>query len=272
MDFNRVGRPKYLVDYLVLINIVIFVISTFGEIITSSNLLMQLGAKINYKIADYEYYRLITPMFLHADVFHLIFNSFALFTIGRNVEIALGKTKFLIIYLVSVLFGTMGSFVFNDNISIGASGGIFGLIGAMLFISLLYPDSMKKLLQKDIVTLIVINLVLGFTNPRIDNAAHISGLIGGVLISFSLGYPNQVKMNISNYIPRALILVGLLAFMIFSVPNYKTSEEYFLSKGSSLYYENELESSYKTFSEGLKLYPDNQQFQDIIEGFEAINK
>ncbi|MGB3367930.1 MAG: rhomboid family intramembrane serine protease [Acidaminobacteraceae bacterium] len=265
MNFPKVGRPKYLVDYIVLINIAIFIVATFVEIVTSSNLFLELGAKINYKIADYEYYRLITPMFLHADIFHIIFNSVALFSIGRNVEIALGKTKFLIIFLVSVLFGTMGSFVFNDSISVGASGGIFGLIGAMLFISLLYPDSMKKLLQKDIITLIVVNLLLGFTNPRIDNAAHMSGLIGGVLISFALGYPKQLKMNITNQISRVLLIALSVLFFMFGIPSYKTSENYYLTKGASLYYGNNLEEAYGVFTDGLKQFPNNTQFQEIVE-------
>ena len=264
MDFNNIGRPKYLVDYIVLLNIAVFIVATFTEIITSSSVFLELGAKINYKIADFEYYRLITPMFLHADVFHLIFNSFALFNIGRHVEIALGKTKFLIIYLVSVAFGTMGSFIFNDGISVGASGGIFGLIGAMLFVSFIYPDSIKKLLQKDIVTLIVINLLLGFTNSRIDNAAHISGLFGGILISFALGYPNQIKLNIRNHASR-LILVTLSAlFFIIGIPSYKISENYFLSKGAALYYDNKMEESINIFEEGLSLYPENEQFKEII--------
>lgn len=268
MDFNRVGRPKYLVDYIVLFNIAIFIVGTFVEIATSSNLFLELGAKINYKIADYEYYRLITPMFLHADIFHIVFNSFALFNIGRNVEIALGKTKFLIIYLVSVLFGSMGSFIFNDSISVGASGGVFGLIGAMLFVSLLYPDSIKKLLQKDIITLIAVNLLFGFTNPRIDNAAHISGLIGGVLISFALGYKSQIKMNITNQLSRVVLVALSVLFFMFGIPNYKTSENYYLSKGASLYYENNLEEAYEVFNDGLDQYPNNVQFQEIVKAMQ----
>lgn len=268
MDFNKVGRPKYLVDYIVLINIVIFIIGTFVEIFTSNNLFLELGAKVNFKIADYELYRLITPMFLHADIFHLIFNSFALFNIGRNVEIALGKSKFLIIYLVSVAFGTMGSFIFNDNLSVGASGGIFGLIGAMLFVSLLYPDSIKKLLQKDIITLIVVNLLLGFTNPRIDNAAHISGLIGGVLISFALGYKGQTKMSITNQLSRVLLIALSVVFFVFGIPSYKVSENYYLTKGATLYYENNMQDAYDVFVDGLSRYPDNVQFQEIVEGMQ----
>ena len=243
MDLDRIGRPKYLVDYIILINIGIFIISTFIEIVTSSNILLELGAKINYKIADYEYYRLITPMLLHSDIFHILFNSFALFIIGRNVEAALGKARLLTIYLFSVVFATMGSFIFNDNVSIGASGGIFGLVGAMLFISMLYPESIKKLMQKDIITLIVVNLVLGFTNPRIDNAGHIFGLIGGILAAFAIGYKGQKKFDFKSYIARLLILASVASFFTFAIPRYKVSENYYLTKGASLYYERNFEEA-----------------------------
>lgn len=269
MDLSKIGKPKYLVDYIVIVNIAVFVIGSIIEMGTANNLLVELGAKINFKIADYQYYRLFTPMFLHADVVHLLFNSLALFNIGRPVEAVLGKWRFLAIYGFSVMFGTMGSFVFNDSISVGASGGIFGLIGAMLFLSRAFPDTTKKLIQKDVISLIVINLVLGFTNPRIDNEAHIAGLIGGLITSYAIGFTYIKQSKLSKYALRGLIVVLIGSFFTLAVPHYRSSEDYFISKGLSYYYEKDYEKALVIFKSGSETFPNNESFKDVIN---ALNE
>lgn len=270
MDFSKIGKPKYLVDYIVIINIAVFVLGSIIEMATASNLLVELGAKINFKIADHQYYRLVTPMFLHADVVHLLFNSLALFNIGRPVETVLGKWRFLAIYIFSVIFGTMGSFVFNDSISVGASGGIFGLIGAMLFLSRAFPDTTKKLIQKDVISLIVINLILGFTNPRIDNEAHIAGLIGGIITSYAIGFTYVKQSKASKYALRGLIVVLIGSFFAMAVPNYRSSEEYFVSKGLSYYYDKDYENALTIFKSGSEMFPENDSFKDVINALDAL--
>ena len=270
MEIYQVKKTKYLVDYIIIINVIIFIIGGLLTFYNGNNFLINLGAKINYKIADLQYYRLLTPMFLHADVFHLIFNSFALFSIGRSVEVVLKKKKFLIVYIISVVFGTIGSFIFSESISVGASGGIFGLVGALLYISFLTPSATKKMIQKDIFIIIALNLFLGFTNPRIDNAAHIFGFIGGFLTSFSLGYAINSTFKLYKKIAFACIISFLIAFFALIVPQYRTSENYYLYKGASLYYEGDFIKSKDTFEMALERYPHNKEFSDILKVINSI--
>ena len=110
-------------------------------------LLILFGAKYNPLILEGEWWRLITPMFLHIGLIHLVMNSFALYYLGTAVERIYGRYRFLFIYLFAGFAGTLASFLFSpDSISAGASGGIFGLFGALLFFGILlilaaiFPD------------------------------------------------------------------------------------------------------------------------------------
>ncbi len=146
------------------------------------------GGGIAEGVAAGQYYRLITAAFLHGSVIHIAFNMYALFAFGTQVENALGRVRYVALYLVSALGGSVLSYVMADvgprggipvfsNTSVGASGAVFGLFGAYYVIA--------KRLRADtgqIVGLIVLNLVLGFAIPNIDNWAHIGGLVTGFAI------------------------------------------------------------------------------------------
>jgi rhomboid protease GluP len=182
---------KYKITYaLMFINILAYVI----EIILSGNLfdidvytLVFMGAKYNPLIKEGEIYRLITSCFLHGGVIHLFFNMSSLKIIGEEVELVYGKVKYIIIYFLSALGGGLFSFIFNNNsISVGASGAIFGLLGAMLLFGLINRDKISKGYVKNIVETIGINILLGFTISVIDNSAHIGGLILGFVTAFIL--------------------------------------------------------------------------------------
>ena len=182
---------KYKITYtLIFINVLAYVI----EIILSGNLfdidvytLVFMGAKYNPLIKEGEVYRLITSCFLHGGVIHLFFNMSSLKIIGEEVELVYGKVKYIIIYFLSALGGGLFSFIFNNNsISVGASGAIFGLLGAMLLFGLINRDKINKGYVKNIVETIGINILLGFTISVIDNSAHIGGLILGFITSFIL--------------------------------------------------------------------------------------
>lgn len=165
-------------------------------------------------IRDYqEYYRLFTSGFLHADIFHLLFNCYTLYIIGEQLESFMGKGKYLIIYLFSLLMGSLMSITFNTTASIGASGAVFGLMGSLLYFGYHYRVYLGNTLRSQIIPLIVANLVYGAFVTGIDNFAHIGGLIGGALITMALGV--KYKSSNSEKINGAIITIILTAFMVY---------------------------------------------------------
>ena len=117
-----------------------------------------------------QYYRMITSMFVHADIIHLLFNMYALFILGPQVEKYYGRLKFTLIYLISGLLGSVFSLVFasSNTFSMGASGAIFGLLGSIAYFTYYYRATLQSVLRSQIVPVIVINLALGFfTNNEI---------------------------------------------------------------------------------------------------------
>ena len=152
---------------------------------TGMGLLTLMGAKSNDAIMAGEFWRLVTPLFLHGGIVHLGVNSYFLFIVGRQIERAYGPLRFLAIYLISGIAGVLASFMLSPYASIGASGALFGIIGA--WIPLLYRN--RFILKNPnrqiwrIVQIIAINLLIGLT-PGIDNWAHVGGLLGGLALGW----------------------------------------------------------------------------------------
>jgi membrane associated rhomboid family serine protease len=136
-------------------------------------------------VAEGEYYRLVTAAFLHAGVFHLALNMFALAVLGPPLESALGRVRFLALYLLSALGGSVAAYLLApaNTLGVGASGAIFGLFGA-------YYVVVRRLGGNtgSIVGLLAVNLVITFAVPFIDWRAHLGGLVTGALISAALAY------------------------------------------------------------------------------------
>jgi|GEM_PF-836898 len=149
-----------------------------------------LGAKENTLINAGQWWRLLTPVVLHGDLMHLLFNSWALFVFGPLVERIYGTLRFAVVYVLSGLGSSIASYVFNpEALSIGASGAIFGLIGtitAYTYVSRHWagPDATKMQLGQ-MAVLAIINLAIGFApGSNIDNAGHIGGLITGAIVGY----------------------------------------------------------------------------------------
>lgn len=171
-----------------------------------------------FVIKNFQFYRLITSAFLHVNMFHLIFNCYALYVIGSQMESFLGKTKYLIVYLFSAFAGSLLSIVLNINgVSIGASGAIFGLLGSMLYFGYHYRVFLGTVIKNQIIPLIAINLLIGFMfSSRINNFAHIGGLIGGALITMALGvkYKSTTSEKINGWV-MSFLFVGFLFILAF---------------------------------------------------------
>jgi len=160
-----------------------------------------------------EYWRLLTAAFLHADVFHLMVNMYALSILGRQVETFLGKGKFLLIYLGSALTGSLMSISITNSLSVGASGAIFGMLGCLAYFGYHYRLYLGDALRGQIIPVILINLAIGFMIPLIDNAAHIGGLIGGAFIAMALGLGRKDER--ASRINGAVVTLIYFAFLIY---------------------------------------------------------
>ena len=160
----------------------------------------------------HEYYRLLTGTLLHGGLFHLLSNCYALYIIGSQIESFYGKSKYLIIYLFSAITGSLLSITLANNASIGASGAIFGLMGALLYFGYYYRVYIGSTWKQRILPVILLNLVIGLIVPGIDYFAHIGGLIGGVLISMAVGlkYKHKKVENINGVILSLIFLVFLI--------------------------------------------------------------
>jgi membrane associated rhomboid family serine protease len=134
-------------------------------------------------ISTGQWWRLITAGFLHGPILHLLFNVYILWVLGSQLESILGKRKFIVIYFVSLIGGSVASFLFSPfgTYSIGASGAIFGLMGAMLVVG-----RKKRLDISHVAVLVILNVVIGFVLSGIDWRAHLGGLAAGALIAWVL--------------------------------------------------------------------------------------
>ena len=157
-------------------------------------------------------YRLLTGTFIHIDVMHFLCNAYSLYIIGTQIENFYGRSKFLLIYLVSAICGSLLSIAMTNSLSIGASGAIFGLLGAYAYFGYHYRVYFGTVLLRQIVPIIILNLAIGFMVPGIDNFAHIGGLIGGFLISMALGVNS--KDTKKQHVNGAILSTLFIAFLI----------------------------------------------------------
>jgi membrane associated rhomboid family serine protease len=179
----RLGRPRNLTLVILAANALVFLAEQALGVSTNIEVLVRMGAMVPVLVAEGEYWRLLTAMFLHFGLPHLALNSLGLYLFGSLIESVFGSARFLAIYLVTGLCASVASFAFGSPVAAaaGASGAVFGLLGAWLAYNL--RRRQLSLAQSNIqgaLLLIGINLAFGFLIPGIDNLAHIGGLIAGV--------------------------------------------------------------------------------------------
>lgn len=131
-----------------------------------------------------EYYRLITSMFLHGGITHLGYNCLSLYIFGSRAEKYLGKISYLLIYFISGLFGSIASVYFTGGISVGASGAIFGTIGAMIVFTGSNRREMEGLNYFTILLWAIVGIAMGFVDTTVDNFAHLGGIATGLIIEW----------------------------------------------------------------------------------------
>jgi len=186
------GKPFF--SYLfIAIQIIVFLNMEFAGGSTNTSTLIKFGAKFNPLILGGEWWRFLTPIFIHIGLLHLLMNTLALFYLGTMVERLYGSLRFFVIYLIAGFTGVLASFLFSPNLSAGASGAIFGCFGALLYFGVSNPKLFWRTLGVNILVVLGINLAFGFTIPGIDNAGHIGGLIGGFAAAGILHLPKKKR-------------------------------------------------------------------------------
>ncbi|HVF92099.1 MAG TPA: rhomboid family intramembrane serine protease [Blastocatellia bacterium] len=178
-----------------------------------NRVLVGFGAKVNELIrANGEYWRFVTSMFIHIGLIHLLFNNYALYIVGQEIERLYGSSRFVLLYLLTGICGSLASYLYTENTSAGASGAIFGLFGVLAAFAFRYrgdvPDVIRNSIKKRVIPLIILNLTIGFSVAQIDNAAHIGGLTSGLLLGFLIPYKRPREKE-TPLIWRALLGISL---------------------------------------------------------------
>ncbi|WP_416149372.1 rhomboid family intramembrane serine protease [Salipaludibacillus sp. HK11] len=184
------GKPRFTFLLLAIILAIYALVEIQGST-TSTLTLVQFGAKFDPLIVEGEWWRFFSAMFLHIGFLHLFMNSLALFYLGGAVERIFGTRRFIFIYFIAGFIGSVASFVFNDNVSAGASGAIFGCFGALLYFGLNHKRLFFRTMGMNVIVILIINLAFGFLVPMVDNGAHIGGLVGGFAASAMVGMPKE---------------------------------------------------------------------------------
>jgi membrane associated rhomboid family serine protease len=206
-------NPTPMVIALIAVNVVTFVASGFGK----QSVVDRFGGLSHQVIQSDQYYRFLTAMFLHLSFFHIASNMITLLIVGPAVEVMLGRSRFVALFLLAGLGGSTASYLFTpaNSVSAGASGAIFGVLGAYVILA-----HRRRQPLAQVVALIAINLVIGFTG-NIDWRDHLGGLVIGVVVA--LAYDHAADLRHASQ--RIALLAGssagvliLLAVLVKAVP------------------------------------------------------
>jgi rhomboid protease GluP len=214
---NRIRAPY--VTYIIMgITIAIFLFQMGTEALMGYDLPAIFGMKVNRLIQMGQYWRLITPVFLHGSIIHIGFNMYALFVIGVPLERAYGHGRFILLYFLGAYAGNVFSFLFSPANSLGASTAVFGLLaaeGVLLFQNRKIIRNAQGMLQ-NVIILAVINFTLGLSGG-IDNWGHLGGFLGGMGFSWFAG-PRLALNPVNGYpydstIRRDIIIATAVIFV-----------------------------------------------------------
>ncbi len=201
-------------------NILIFILMALAGGSMNEPTLLAFGVKDNAEIARGQWWRFVTPIFIHIGLLHILFNSYALWIVGPQVEKLYGPARFVILYVLTGIAGVWGSYYYHPQIvSAGASGAIFGLFGVLLIFGIRYRNSIppffKRAVGTGVLPVIALNLIIGFTlSGIVDNAAHISGLLAGVALAAVVPFqrPREETPGIFRTLQMVLLATVVVCF------------------------------------------------------------
>jgi len=192
------ASPPYITYFMIATCILAYLSQMVTQTPAGTDLLSLYGAKVNQLIINGEYWRLVTPMWLHGSLLHIMFNMYALYIFGSNLERYYSTWRFLALYLLSGFAGNVISFMMSPRPSLGSSTAIFGLIaaqGVFLYQNRHLIRNAQGMLMSTLM-IMAINLLLGLS-PGIDNWGHMGGLLGGLAFAWSAGPVWNIQTNFS---------------------------------------------------------------------------
>lgn len=197
--FSLKKRWAVITIFMIAVNSIVFFITSFMGDTTNAQFLYEHGGLyLPSVIINREWYRLFSSMFLHSGFLHLLNNMFILYFTGEILELAVGKIRYVIIYLIAGIGGGLLSlFVAYKTglyvVSVGASGAIFGVIGGLLWVVIAHRGKYKELTSHRMLIMIILIVFAGFTSTQTDNWGHIGGLVTGFLSSVLLYHPKKSR-------------------------------------------------------------------------------
>jgi rhomboid protease GluP len=246
MRFARaiLNRPYKFTIILLVANVFVFTLmwQTSGMAFSfltplPESVLIPFGAKLNYFIrAEHQWWRLVTPMFLHVNVLHLMVNMYSLWIVGPYVEKLYGSAKFVVFWVVTGIAGVVASyltvrpamsigpiarFIFKstDVASAGASGALFGLVGVLFVFGIKFrhelPEGFKRAFGTGLLPMIMLNLFIGYVGRGfIDNAAHLGGMLSGALLALVVDYRRPGEQSNIAVIWRVLQIAAIALVIV----------------------------------------------------------
>jgi rhomboid protease GluP len=185
------NRAPYVTYTLIAITVIFYVLQVASMVSRGEDIPLKYGARFNPDILAGQFWRFFTPALLHASIPHILFNMYALFSFGTNLERHFGHGRFLLLYVLGAYTGNVVSFLFSDELSrsVGASTAIFGLLGAeavFLFQNRkLFAGQFGRAVQ-NLIFIAIVTLIMG-TQSNIDNWGHVGGLLGGLMFTWFAG-------------------------------------------------------------------------------------
>ncbi|GGA38228.1 rhomboid family intramembrane serine protease [Kroppenstedtia guangzhouensis] len=184
LPFRRFKSYFPVVTGILAIQTLLFLLMTISGGSTNPVVLLRFGALENTLLAQGEWWRLATPVFLHIGITHFLFNSFSLYLLGPQLEWLFGRLRFIILYLLTGIMGNLATVYLGEvGISAGASGAIYGLLGVYVYLFWFRRGSMDPETGKGLLALVAINLVISLLTPTINLMAHLGGLVAGFLLA-----------------------------------------------------------------------------------------
>ena len=260
---------------LLVVNFLFFALEIFAGGSDNTQVLLNLGASYGPYLRRGEYWRLVMPMFLHGGWLHILGNSYCLYILGPILERVYGYGRYLTIYVAAGVGGAFLSMAVSKNVSVGASGAIFGIAGAMLVTGYVHrhavPPRWGRAFGAGMIPFIVLNLALGFSMHGIDNWGHLGGLAIGVLLAFLIPPPRhdfpygEIAEPPSQAIvalPLAIVILAMAA----TANHYRTiqSMDRLLAEGERYGSAHQYDREFQSFQQALRLAPHEEQPHEAL--------